>query len=482
MSVTRKAKQQQPQQFKFGGASDKPKSAMEEFVLKGIDPSDDSESKEESHSNEKKEPPLKKEPQKEQEDDPSDDDDDNGGEYAISRLLKKAKEEKEPEEEESTKPDDKKTPEKKEEKKQEPDTSDFDPESFDPESVVTASGKPVSSASKDVFKKFKATAAKRQEEITRLKAELDEIKKKSPTESEDYKKLQDDYKKYKEIVDSKYFEESPEFSSTFVAPIDKKYKRVGELITDLAKEGIITDRNSNIIRENLIKFDAAVREGKRGAIYSAIAAIEDEVDGPAGKAIAKEIEEFIPLYEKYRIAVKDKEEARKLIERETGDRVGGTLKNFNLSLKSIEDDFMEKQKDRIAFLRSDPIKDIIQFDELYGAAKKEAQDAIRSFATSGEMNSKLVSLLHKASLHAVNEREIQTQASTISAFHKRINEQESEIKSLKEQIGKIRKLKNKGTFQYSDDEEDDEEDDSNGSSFGRSAIAQAIRAQAKAKR
>lgn len=484
------AAQGQQAPIKIGGFnSDVPKSAIEEVVL-GKAPADDDgddDLGDDSHSNDfqKKKDDSKKKKEPVIEDDNDGGDDDDGNDYSISKFIRDSKKSKKKDDDDSDDDDSKKDDKKKDEPKvddkkkdDKKDDDDFDPESFDPESVVTASGKPVSSASKDVFKKFKATAAKRQEEINNLKKQLEEIQKKSPTESEDYKKLQEDYKKYKDIVDSKYFEESPEFAETFINPINRKYNQVGTLLTDLANDGIITEKNASIIRENLQKFDAAVKSGKRGAIYAAIAAIEDEVDGPAAKAIVKEIEEFVPLFEKYKKAVNDKEEARRLIDKETGDRVTNTLKNFNISFKAVEDDFMEKQKDRIAFLRSDHIKDIIQFDELYGAAKKEAQDAIKSFATSGEMNSKLVALLHKAALHPVNQRELETQASTIAAFHRRVNDQEEEIKALKKTISDIKKLKNKGSFRYDDDDDDDEEDDSPRSS-GTSAIVQALRAQSK---
>lgn len=395
-------------------------------------------------------------------------------EYSLPGIFRKTltddndDDSKEKDDKSSKKVEDKKDEKKEEEKK---DDEDFVPETFDIESVVTAKGTPVSKASKDVMKKFKESAAARQKKIDDLTKELEELKVKSIDKTK-LDEIEKEREKYKKIVDERYFEESPDFIKTFIDPISEKSNKIQALIKELADDGDIPSSKFSSIDKKLNALEDALRRGKRGQAFSLINGIEEDMDGPAARAVTKMLEDLVPMYERYNTALKDKQEARKLVEIERGNREEHTAKSLASKMKLLEDDFMEKEKKRVEFFRSKDISDLIEFDKRFDQGKEEVTKAMKAFASSGELDANLAKVLFKASLFDVNSREIAVQGETIASFSRKLQEKDKEIEELKGKLKKIREVEDKGRFFSRDNSDDDEEDDD--SSAGSSAISREL--------
>lgn len=399
-------------------------------------------------------------------------------EYSLPGIFRKTltddnDDDSKDEDDKSKKVEEKKEDNKEEEKKEDPkkDDEDFVPETFDIESVVTAKGTPVSKASKDVMKKFKESAAARQKKIDDLTKELEELRGKSIDKTK-LDEIEKDREKYKRIVDERYFEESPDFIRTFIDPISEQSGKIQVLIKELADDGVIPTSNYSSIDKKLNALEDALKRGKKGQAFALIHGIEEDMDGPAARAVTKMLEDLVPMYERYNTAFKDKQEARKLVEGERRSREEHTAKSLSSKMKALEDDFMEREKKRVEFFRSKDISDLIEFDKRFDQGKEEVAKAMKSFASSGELDANLAKVLFKASLFDVNSREIAVQGETIASFSRKLQEKDKEIEELKGKLKKIREVDGKGRFFSKDSFDDDEEDDD--SSVGSSAISREL--------
>lgn len=388
-------------------------------------------------------------------------------EYFLPSILKKSPPDSGDDDNDKKEEGDKqkKTEENKQKKTEEKSDreEEFIPESFDIESVVTSKGTPISKASKDVMKKFKESAAARQKKIDDLTKEIELLKSKSVDASK-LDEIEKDREMYKRIVDERYFEESPDFIRTFIDPISEKSEKIQALIKELADDGVIPNNNFSSIDKKLNSLEDALKRGKRGNAFALIKGIEEDMDGPAARAVTKMLEDLVPLYENYNLALKDKQEARKLVESERGNRAESTSKSLSSKMKILEDDFMDKEKKRIEFFRSKEISDLIEFDKRFDSGKEDVMNAIKGFASSGEIDSNLAKVLFRASLFDVNSREIQVQGEAISAYVRKLGEKEKEITELKEKLQRIRGVEDKGRFFDGSNDDDEEEDDSRGTS------------------
>lgn len=264
--------------------------------------------------------PEKQSESKEEQEQQDQDDDINLASFLKSETgKKKKKEEPEQKQEEQAKEEEKK--ESQEEK---------DPLDISEDDLVDSQGKPVTAASKDAFKKVKDAAL-------RLRAELEEAKKNSvPTQ--EIEQLKADLAKYKNIVESEFFEKDPSFIEKFVKPRDKAKQRAATWLESLSEE----DKNESIpligAAGRIIADRERVTDEKSEMEFSRIVdQISEKMTPSAARKFSDAMLDWFEGSKRYYEAVSDKEKTSAELAKAKSEHFEKT----NSSIASIIDSSIE---------------------------------------------------------------------------------------------------------------------------------------------
>lgn len=386
-----------------------------------------------------------------------DDDEESASAYMRKQLesYRSQREDAEDEEEEEDEQDNKSKKSDKSDSKDDAEEREADkpksddPLGIDPDSLVDSKGEPVTASTKESFQKLREAA-------TRFKTELDELKKKyEGLDPDEYKRVQEEYNKYKEIVETEHFEKDPLFVKEYKEPIAKHRSEAQKWAGSVTNEGerqqfleLMMTASSFLNEEQMKDENTEVR------FAEVLDKATDMLSPVAGR---KFVDSMVSLYDSYARYFKARENKNETLsqlrttkEKQLEQEVSSASSIIEASLKGWD----ERNSKRVEFYNE---HEEGKFTEERSARMQSIKDGLRNFKLTGEVTPSFAQILVDASvaggLQRNEERTLKTLTNAIDAYQREKKRAEDLERRLKKIAGSS--LAGKSSSDDDDDEADD---------------------------
>lgn len=323
---------------------------------------------------------------------------------------------------------------------------------IDPDSLVSNTGQPISKKVADNIRSLKQHLEYFAEKARKLETSVPGF---DPQLKNNYDQVRTAHEELKKKYADRYFEETPEWEDTFVAPLKNASQEMAKWLKS-HDNGDDADTLAEM-QTHRTKLEEALAKGDDVMYYEHVDALAEFLKKGASARFQAAAPTLWDAFQKKEEAYKNKDEARRKVRDTTASVVDEESKKASSAIDSSLKTFETKNAHIISAYKNDPrFRDFIDYENTVEVPLNDAKEHLAVAIKRRQITPALTDLVVKGALFNLKQKEHE-------GFLERIRVLEEERDRLEEKIEKkdttLNKVKPSRSSVTEDDDEDDDKDE-----------------------
>jgi hypothetical protein len=324
---------------------------------------------------------------------------------------------------------------------------------IDPDSLVSATGQPISKKAADNIRELKKHLdyfAKKAKKLEQTIPDYD------PRIKHNYEQIKTAHDELKKKFTDRFFEETPEWEETFVAPVKAASIEMAKWLKSHDHED--NEEVQGEMELHRKKLEDALIKGDDVVFYEHVDALAEFLKKGAGTRFRSAAPLLWDAFQKKEEAYKDKDAARKKVRDASMNLIEEESKRAHKEIDNTISAFEKKNAQVIEAYRTNPrLAEYMDYDNTVTVPIQDAKDHIAQMLKTRKVSPAITELVVKGALFNLKQKEHEGFQERIRLLEEENRRLEGKLTQKDKVIDKVRPSRSAVT--ESDDDDDDDEDE-----------------------